>query len=234
MGGSMARLVHCKAALLLQTDVRQSATRAGIWRAQQCLQVGLWWVVWLGRAQGFTCGGWACCGCWAGCVSDQSLQACQLVLCVLWLQEWERLRALGMTAALGEDDSLDLQASCLPQHSHTHTAHACFLVKLCPPQSLGEDELLDLQVPTAVPGHERCCVASLSVLRSMAWAATCASSMHCSPQLAFSRMFAVPGRLGSFCRFRPAAARGAAGKWRSAWFCVQHMVSGPELRGVWS
>lgn len=40
MGESMARLVHCKAALLLQTDVRQSATRAGIWRAQQCLQVG--------------------------------------------------------------------------------------------------------------------------------------------------------------------------------------------------
>lgn len=40
MGESMGRLVHCKAALLLQTDVRQSATRAGIWRAQQCLQVG--------------------------------------------------------------------------------------------------------------------------------------------------------------------------------------------------
>ncbi len=35
----MARLVHCKAVLLLQTDVRQSATLAAIWRAQQCLQV---------------------------------------------------------------------------------------------------------------------------------------------------------------------------------------------------
>jgi hypothetical protein len=34
----MARLVHCKAVLLLQTDVRTSATRAAIWRAQQCLQ----------------------------------------------------------------------------------------------------------------------------------------------------------------------------------------------------
>ncbi|PSC75029.1 hypothetical protein C2E20_1867 [Micractinium conductrix] len=38
LGASMARLVHCKAVLVLQTDVRQSATRAGIWRAQQCLQ----------------------------------------------------------------------------------------------------------------------------------------------------------------------------------------------------
>lgn len=39
VGAAMARLVHCKAALLLQSDVRQSATRAGVWRAQQCLQV---------------------------------------------------------------------------------------------------------------------------------------------------------------------------------------------------
>jgi len=43
VGATMARLVHCKAVLLLQTDVRQSATRAGIWRAQQCLQVGGLW-----------------------------------------------------------------------------------------------------------------------------------------------------------------------------------------------
>lgn len=39
VGAAMARLVHCKAALLLLSDVRQSATRAAVWRAQQCLQV---------------------------------------------------------------------------------------------------------------------------------------------------------------------------------------------------
>lgn len=61
MGAAMARLVHCKAALLLATDVRASATRAGVWRAQQCLA------------------------------------------------EWERLRSLGMTAGLGEEECLDMQ-----------------------------------------------------------------------------------------------------------------------------
>jgi glutamine synthetase len=37
VGAAMARLVHSKAALLLATDVRASATRAAVWRAQQCL-----------------------------------------------------------------------------------------------------------------------------------------------------------------------------------------------------
>lgn len=163
VGGSMARLVHCKAALLLQTDVRQSATRAGIWRAQQCLQVCRFVVA--GGVGSSTRGlrveaGFAlrqeCClqllakwcalrgtlshlgashirGC---CRPDQlipllrlcaapampviySLQPYRLMLCVVYLQEWERLRALGMTAALGEDESLDLQASLLLKSSHT-------------------------------------------------------------------------------------------------------------------
>ena len=48
-----------------------------------------------------------------------SLQPYRLMLCVVYLQEWERLRALGMTAALGEDESLDLQASLLLKSSHT-------------------------------------------------------------------------------------------------------------------
>ena len=56
----MARFVHCKAVLLLQSDVRSSTTCAAIWRAQQCLQ------------------------------------------------EWERLRALGLTAGLNEDDQLNV------------------------------------------------------------------------------------------------------------------------------
>lgn len=52
VGAAMARLVHCKAALLLQTDVRQSATRAGVWRAQQCLQVCAMQSGWCGWGNG--------------------------------------------------------------------------------------------------------------------------------------------------------------------------------------
>ena len=80
VGAAMARLVHCKAALLLATDVRASATRAAIWRAQQCLS------------------------------------------------EWERLRALGMTAGLGEDEALDLQ--CLEAWARSAAADQALLEAL--------------------------------------------------------------------------------------------------------
>lgn len=107
VGAAMARLVHCKAALLLQTDVRQSATRAGIWRAQQCLQVWLYGVC-----------------CYNGCAAADAdwMPECLQRTAVSshpadapcpparpFPQEWERLRQLGMTSGLGEDDILDLQ-----------------------------------------------------------------------------------------------------------------------------
>jgi hypothetical protein len=41
VGCHLATAVHVSMCVLLGTDVRQSATRAGVWRAQQCLQVGL-------------------------------------------------------------------------------------------------------------------------------------------------------------------------------------------------
>lgn len=39
VGACLASVVHVSMCVLLGTDVRQSATRAGVWRAQQCLQV---------------------------------------------------------------------------------------------------------------------------------------------------------------------------------------------------
>ena len=39
VGAHLATSLHVCMCVLLGTDVRQSATRAGVWRAQQCLQV---------------------------------------------------------------------------------------------------------------------------------------------------------------------------------------------------
>jgi len=133
VGGSMARLVHCKAALLLQTDVRQSATRAGIWRAQQCLQVrarvvqhaasGVITAAGLHTAHALDCEVPGPSAVWISLIRSAALPVARLpntnqsdtktpsLHCAT--QEWERLRALGMTAALGEDDALDLQVHCV-------------------------------------------------------------------------------------------------------------------------
>ena len=110
LGASMARLVHCKAVLVLQTDVRQSATRAGIWRAQQCLQV---------RTAAAHSAHSMCAPARAAAPPSPlrppfghpdlaCLSPCA-ALCARHMQEWERLQQLGMTAGLGEDSCLDLQ-----------------------------------------------------------------------------------------------------------------------------
>ena len=159
----MARLVHCKAVLLLQTDVRQSATRAGIWRAQQCLQVRVPTALPArlapaGAAASPLPAGHRRCPEAApprcrppphprACPAPQRRQRQAHTPPTPAspsrppMQEWERLRQLGMTCGLGEDDQLDLQ--CLEAWCRAAAADMLLLetlrgAPLLPLQPLGE------------------------------------------------------------------------------------------------
>lgn len=145
MGAAMARLVHCKAALLLRTDVRQSATRAGIWRAQQCLQVRACRVpLWRSHVLRRACRR----------AAHPITAAAPPPLAAP--QEWERLRALGMTAGLGESETLDLD--CLEAWCRSAAADMLLLealrgAPLAPLQPLSEvlPQAVAFDVATGTP-----------------------------------------------------------------------------------